>query len=196
MHQYKFPFQLNSNDLRWFSLTKVRVTGIINCLPQKGRTRALLRSAFCPTYRYNRYCTNLSNCELRVVENYLYGQWLMGLPYYILSMPKVPTTITFVVKRGSNCYKTRGFPRYSNSQSVLSEEVQNLRHVSAWRNDRTSHVYYRVRSLCVSEHITPSAKIRFLDFYDRSLWSFVLPRGIQKCSLSIVSANITLSFHC
>jgi len=104
----------------------------------------------------------------------------MGLPYYILPMPKIPTT-TFVVKRGSNCYKTRGFPRYGKWLRVLSEEVQNLRHISAWRNDRTSHVYYRVESLCVD--ITPTAKIRFLDFFDHSLWSFVLPRGIQKCRL-------------
>jgi len=35
------------------------------------------------------------------------------------------------------------FLRYGKWLRVLSEEVQNLRHISAWRNDRTSHVYRR-----------------------------------------------------
>lgn len=74
----------------------------------------------------------------------------------------------FVVKCGSNCYEACGFPCHGTLLRVLSEEVQNLRHGSVWRNDRTSHVYYRVENLCVSKDIILTAKIRgdlVLDFF-------------------------------
>jgi len=74
----------------------------------------------------------------------------------------------FVVKRGSNCYKTCGFPCYSKLPRVLSEEVQNLRHVSIWRNDRTSHVLSRRKLVRVqryySDHQDKSSSRFFRSF--------------------------------
>lgn len=100
--------------------------------------------------------------------------WLMGLPYYIL-----PTTITFVVKRGSNYYKTCGFPRYGKLLSVFKKKVQNLRHVSVIT---VRCMYSTTYKACAYLSIL-CRSLRFLDFFDHSLWFFVLSRGIQDCRL-------------
>ena len=115
----------------------------------------------------------------------------MGLPYYIL--PKVLTTTLWlnadqIAIRPAAFLATASYREYYQKKYKIFDMF--LFGVMTVRR-----TYYRVENLCVSKDITLTTKISLvLDFFDHSLWFFVLLRWIQKCRLSILSANITLSF--
>lgn len=104
------PMAFVKADFRW---PKFRVMGIINWLPQVEDERyydphfapSIDIIVIAPISRIVNFGSSRITCT---------DSWLMGLPYYIL-----PTTITFVVKRGSNYRKTCGFPRYGKFLSVF-----------------------------------------------------------------------------
>lgn len=172
------------------------MTDIIDRLEQKLSVIAI---RICFTYRCNRYCLNLSNCELGVVENYYNGWW--------------PTLLQSTEAEGFdnnnfcglNCYKICDVSR-GRLPGILPEEIRNLRHVFARRNDRTSHVHHRVpytelmriRTFYSGRQVNVSglfwSSIIFFDL------SYFLEESIQKHRITIdsqaISVNFTLSFHC
>jgi len=116
----------------------------------------------------------------------------MGLPYYILPMPKVLTTTLWlnadqIVIRPAAFLATASYREYYQKKYKIFDMF--LFGVMTVRR-----TYYRVENLCVSKDITLTKITLVLDFFDHSLWFFVLLRWIQKCRLSILSANITLAF--